>query len=281
VEVPSGVRLDLGGGETMMMGLVVAAALVGQLVPKTTEVAELREQAEAAPRTYQLRTYFTAPGKLPVLMNRFATVNVPIFKRLGIRLEGAWVPLEPDEAGDRLVYLVSFQNRADADAAWVGFNNNPEWIQAAAAEKAEHGTVVERTEFLYLQPTDYSPKEEVVRAETEKPGHVYEMRIYTASPGKLEALNARFREHTLGLFARHGMTNVLYTEPLAGQPGAGSTLLYWMAYPDRESAAEAWKGFQADPEWQKVRDASQADGVKLAAGVKSLFLKPAIFSPMK
>jgi hypothetical protein len=265
----------------MMTGLVLSLALVGQLVPKTTENAALREQAAETVRTYQLRTYYTAPGKLPVLLNRFATVNVPLYEKLGIRLEGAWVPLEPDDAGDRLVYLVSFLNRADADAAWVGFNNNQTWIQAAAEEKAAHGTVVERSEFLYLQPTNYTPKPQAVAAQTGRPGHVYEMRIYTASPGKLEALNTRFKNHTLGLFTRHGMTNVLYAEPLPGQPGAGDTLIYFLAYPDRDRATEAWKAFQADPEWQKVRNDSQADGVKLAAGVKSIFLKPAIFSPMK
>jgi hypothetical protein len=33
----------------------------------------------------------------------------------------------------------------------------------------------------------------------------FEMRTYIANPGKLDALNARFRDHTCKLFAKHGM----------------------------------------------------------------------------
>src|SRR5260370_32550459 len=40
-----------------------------------------------------------------------------------------------------------------------------------------------------------SPKHEVPSAERKQ--QVFELRVYTAAPGKLESLNKRFREHTL------------------------------------------------------------------------------------
>ena len=42
---------------------------------------------------------------------------------------------------------------------------------------------------------------------------VFEIRTYTTAPGKLQDLHRRFREHTLKLFERHGMTNIAYWTP--------------------------------------------------------------------
>lgn len=240
--------------------------------------APIFAQAPTPGRLYQIRTYTTAPGKLDVLLERFKTHNLPIFERVGIQLEGAWTPLDPAKDGEKLVYLVSFPSREDADKAWVGFSNDPEWIKVFAEEKQTHGQVVTRADTLYLASTDYSPALASVPAAT---GRVYELRTYTASPGKLPNLNARFRDHTLGLFQAHGMTNVLYTEPISGEKGAGETLVYFLAFPSKQAADTSWQAFRDDPEWQKVAAASQPDGVKLAAQVQSLYLKPTDFSPLK
>src|SRR2546421_2084438 len=42
---------------------------------------------------------------------------------------------------------------------------------------------------------------------------VYELRTYTALPGRLPALNKRFAEHTLKLLEKHGMRNEMYFIP--------------------------------------------------------------------
>lgn len=225
---------------------------------------------------YELRTYTTAPEKLAVLVERFGKHNLPLFEKHGIKLVGAWTPEKPDDRGDRLVYLVWFPSRQAAESAWRAFSADPQWQAIFGKEKEEHGTVVTKVERVFLAPTDYSPT----------PGgldgaHLYELRTYTASPGKLDALNRRFREHTLGLFSKHGMTNVVYMVPTDEDQGAEDTLVYFLAHADRASADASWKGFRDDPEWQKVREASEADGTRLAAKVESVYLKPTAFSPLK
>jgi hypothetical protein len=109
---------------------------------------------------------------------------------------------------------------------------------------------------------------------------VYEMRTYTAPDGKLEALKTRFRDHTVRLFERHGITNIGYWTP-ADAPLSANTLVYIIAHDSREAAKKNWAAFNADPEWQKARTASMVDGQSLTTKVESVFLNPVDFSKLK
>ena len=108
---------------------------------------------------------------------------------------------------------------------------------------------------------------------------VFEIRTYTAPEGKLEALHARFRDHTLRIFQKHGMTSIGYFKP-QDAPLSQNTLIYVLAHPSRDAAAKAWAAFQADPEWQKVSAESQVNG-RIVTKVESIFVDPADYSPMK
>jgi hypothetical protein len=108
---------------------------------------------------------------------------------------------------------------------------------------------------------------------------LFELRTYTAAPGKLEALHARFRDHTMRLFEKHGMKNVVYLSPTDEQH-AGNTLVYLISHASREAADKSWAAFRADPEWQKVRSESEKDG-KLVEKVDSQYLTPTDYSPLK
>ncbi len=81
----------------------------------------------------------------------------------------------------------------------------------------------------------------------------------------------------MGLFEKHGMKNVAYWTPL-DDPLKGKTLIYVLAHPSREAATSNWKAFGDDPEWQKVRDASEVNG-KLVDRVDSTFMVLTDFSP--
>ena len=104
----------------------------------------------------------------------------------------------------------------------------------------------------------------------------FELRTYTTEPGKLEALNARFRDHTTALFDKHDMTNVGYWIPV-DRP---NTLIYLLAHESREAAAQSWQGFRDDPDWQSAYQASRVDG-PLVANVESVFLGATDYSNMK
>ena len=114
-------------------------------------------------------------------------------------------------------------------------------------------------------------------AEAEDAGTVFELRVYHTVEGRLPALMARFRDHTVALFTRHGMTSVAYWTP-TDDPLKGRTLFYILKFPSREEAAKRWKAFQDDPEWVKVKAESEASG-KIVEKIDSTFLEMTDFSP--
>jgi hypothetical protein len=112
-----------------------------------------------------------------------------------------------------------------------------------------------------------------------KPARVFEIRTYYTFPGRLPALHKRFREHTLKIFEKHGMTNVGYWVP-QDSPAHENTLTYIISHASREQAKVNWAAFIADPEWKKVADASQVDG-KIVEKIDSVFVDATDYSPIK
>jgi hypothetical protein len=106
---------------------------------------------------------------------------------------------------------------------------------------------------------------------------VYELRVYHAAEGKLDDLLRRFREHTMALFEKHGIKNIAYWLP-TDDPLKGKTLFYIIAHPSREAATANWKSFGDDPEWKRVKEASEVNG-KLTDKIDSTFLTLTDFSP--
>jgi NIPSNAP len=106
---------------------------------------------------------------------------------------------------------------------------------------------------------------------------VYELRVYHAAPGKLADLLARFRDHTVKIFDRHGLKSLAYWTP-TDEPEKSNTLIYILRHPSREAATANWKSFGDDPEWKSVRDKSEENG-KLTTGVDSTYMAMTDFSP--
>ena len=116
-------------------------------------------------------------------------------------------------------------------------------------------------------------------ASAQEHGRVFELRTYTCFEGKLPDLLTRFRDHTMQIFEKHGMTSIAYWVP-QDAPLSQNTLIYVLAHPSREAAKKNWAAFIGDPEWQKVQKESEANG-KLVSNVVSVFMDPADFSPIK
>ena len=117
-------------------------------------------------------------------------------------------------------------------------------------------------------------------AQEKKDQRVFELRTYTAAEGKLDALNARFRDHTNKLFAKHGMEIIGFWTPTEEKQGAKNTLIYILASPSRDAREASWKAFNGDPDWQAARKESEKNG-KLVDKVESVYMKPTDYSPMK
>jgi len=106
---------------------------------------------------------------------------------------------------------------------------------------------------------------------------VYELRTYTAAPGKMAELQKRFRDHTIQIFEKHGMKNIGYWVP-TDEP---DTLIYILAHKSREAANKSWAEFMADPEWQRVRKESEKNGSLLTKRPARVYMTPTDFSPLK
>ena len=111
-----------------------------------------------------------------------------------------------------------------------------------------------------------------------KDSRCFELRTYYAAPGKLEALNARFRDHTCALFKKHGMEIVGFWIPT--EKGADNTLIYILAHKSREDAKKSWAAFAKDPDWKKAQAESEANG-KLVDKAESVFMSATDYSPVK
>lgn len=240
--------------------------------------ATFAQAAEPDTRVYELRTYTAHPGKNDAVIARFRDHTVKLFEKQGMVNIGYWVPTEAaDGAGEKLIYLLEHKSREAATASWKAFGADAEWKAARDASEA-NGKIVAKVDAVFLATTDFSP---AVKADIGKGApRLFELRTYTAPEGKLDALDARFREHTLKLFAKHGMTNLGYFHPVDANKGAGRTLTYFLAHANRAAADASWKAFRADPEWIKAKTASEANG-SLTVEVKSVFLAPVDFSATK
>lgn len=108
---------------------------------------------------------------------------------------------------------------------------------------------------------------------------VFELRTYTCNEGKLDTLKARFRDHTIEIFKRHGMESIGYWIPQGER--SKDTLIYIIAHASREQAAKNWREFAADPEWKKVAADSEKNGKILAKPPESVYMDPADFSQIK
>jgi hypothetical protein len=228
-------------------------------------------------RVYEMRVYYAAPGKLDALNTRFKNHTAKLFDKHGMTNVGYFVPV--DNKDNKLVYFLAYPSKAARDKAWGTFQQDPDWKQARA-DSEKDGKLLTKVETRFLTATDYSP----ALHPDGKGEHTYELRTYTASKGNRAALDARFRDHTMKLFEKHGMTNVVYWHPLAGEKGADDTLVYLLAHKSPDAAKASFDAFRQDPAWVAARKASEekaGGSLTVEKGVVSEFLKPMDYSPLK
>lgn len=107
---------------------------------------------------------------------------------------------------------------------------------------------------------------------------IIELRIYHCVPGRLNALNDRFTNTTLGLWKKYGIEQVGFWTTLVGPDNQALTyMLKWDSLAERETK---WNGFQADPEWQAKRALSEADGA-IVDRIENQLLAPTAYSALR
>jgi len=234
--------------------------------------------AQKDTRCYELRVYYAAPGKLEELNTRFRDHTCKLFEKHGIVNLGYWTPIDNPE--NKLIYILAYPSREARETSWKKFMADPDWQSAYKASEV-NGKLVTKVESTFLAATDYSPE---IKPMAKGEPRVFELRTYNATPGKLDDLNSRFRDHTVKLFEQHGMTNFGYWTPMDKAQGADNTLIYILAHKSKEAAAASFKAFAQDPAWVAARKASEdkaGGSLTVKDGVKSVFMVATDYSPAK
>ncbi|MEK7677922.1 MAG: NIPSNAP family protein [Verrucomicrobiota bacterium] len=259
---------------TTLLTLTMAAGTLSILAADPPAASPKPKDA----RCYEMRTYDASPGKLEDLNARFRNHTIKLFEKHGMVNVGYWVPVNnPD---NQLIYILAYPSREAREASWKAFFADPDW-QAAQKASEVNGRLVAKVDSTLLTATDYSP---VIASVSAPEPRVFELRTYLTPPGRLDALNARFRDHTVALFQKHGIINIGYWTKMQDQKEADTTLIYILAHKSREAAAASFKAFGADPDWIAARKASEEKaGGSLTApnGVKSVFMTATDYSAIK
>jgi hypothetical protein len=227
----------------------------------------------AEPRLYELQKFQAAPEKIDALHARLRDLQIPLLERYGIKTAGVFTPA--GENPDRLVYvLVSADSLEDLIKGWVDFRNDPEWKKALAEDAIVTQATRQTMRTAYWSPP-FTPEK---AAEP----RVFELRTYTCPDrSKQVALCRRFRDHTMKLFEKYGMVNLIYWEP----EDDNRMLVYLLAHRSEAAAKESFAAFRADPDWLAAKKASEeAAGGSLTEkenGVVSQFLEATDYSPLK
>lgn len=256
-----------------MPRFIVARALGFLLVMNSLSTA-----AEPDNRLYEMRIYSAAEGKLDDLHARFRDHTTKFFEKHGITNIGYWTPI--DNKDRQIIYVLAYPSREAREQSWKSFAADPEWMDAKQASEV-NGKLVDQVFSQFLQMTDYSPD---VQLDTSG-NRTFELRTYTTTPGNLDALHARFRDHTVKLFEKHGMTNVIYWTLTANQPAADKTLIYILAHDSQDAAKASFAAFRSDPVWIAARTASEAKAggslTEAQDGVLSQFMTATDYSPIR
>lgn len=232
---------------------------------------------------YELRIYTCHDGKLDALQKRFRDHTCKLFEKHGMKNIGYWVPVDEDNGSKTtLIYVLEHASREAAKESFKAFGTDPEW-QAVRKASEEGGKILAKApESIFMIPTNYSP---ALKIEKSGKPRVFEMRTYTTPPNKLDALHARFRDHTMKLFSKHGMSHLAYWTPIDADKGAGTKLIYILAHDSKQAGLASFGAFRADPEWIQAKAASEKDGSLTiephSEGVKSVYMKAADFSPIQ
>ncbi len=117
---------------------------------------EKKEDKKVDTRVFEMRTYYAEPGKMKALHARFRDHTNKLFVKHGMTIIGFWVPIDPTQAEEKMVYILAYPSKEAAEKSWKAFGNDPEWKTAKDASEKD-GKLVKKVDSIFLNPTDYSP----------------------------------------------------------------------------------------------------------------------------
>jgi hypothetical protein len=229
----------------------------------------------AAPPYHELRIYTVTSNKLDGVLERFRDTVEPVRRKHGIKTAGYWSATGITNGG-MFVYLMAATSKEELQKLEQEFGADPEFKAGYAASNAKHGKTVDKIAVLPLTVAATAKLDFI----TSKTPRVFELRIYSVLPGKLDAFCKRWRDFAVPIYQRHGLHSVGWW--VAEKPDAeGNDQFVCLLAAGSSAAIQKSIGeFHQDAEWQRVMRETEATG-KLRSGVTVYQLVPADFSSLK
>lgn len=256
-------------------------ALAGSLVP-TVSAAQPEQRTADEPDMvqYDFTTLIAKPGKLDAVHDWLRAHQEDVFAKHGATNIAYLVPAGPNP-DNKILAIHRYPSMPALLRASRDIKADPLWKPMDTAENTPD-LLLEEASLLRLTTTDYSP--DFTPTKSPEP-RIFELRTYTCpSPEKLFYLHDRFRKHTMKLFTKHGMENLIYWHPMDGELW-DVQLVYLLAHGSEAAAKESFANFRADPDWIAAKKASEEKaGGSLTnpdKGVVSEFFLPTDYSPLR
>ena len=131
---------------------IILAMLTGWLAISASASNSSAAEKEKT-QFFEMRTYTTAEGKLPLLHARFRDHTNKLFVKHGMKLVGYWTPVDKNNT---LVYILAYPSKEARNKSWKAFINDPDWKKAFKASRKD-GPIVTKVVSMFIKPTDYSP----------------------------------------------------------------------------------------------------------------------------
>lgn len=234
--------------------------------------APAAEPATAA--YYELRIYDVTPNKLDGVLERFRNTVEPVRRKHGINTLGYWTAGTTN--GDKFIYLITTASKDELKQQEREFGADPQFKEGYADSNAKHSNTVDRIVTLPLA-VDSTARFDFSTGKTPR---VFDLRIYSIVPGKLDAFRNRWRDFAVPIYERHGLHGVGWWTAEKPDAEGHDQFVCLLAGESVEAVQKSIAAFHQDSEWQRVEKETEANG-KLRSQVTTYKLTPADFSLLK
>lgn len=223
----------------------------------------------------ELRLYTVTSNKMEGVLERFRDTVEPVRRRLGIITVGYWTAPGTTNGGT-FAYLMGASSKEQLRQQEKAFGEDADFKKGYAASNAKHGKTVEKIVSLPLN-ADATAKFDFAAGKTPR---VFDLRIYSVLPGKLDAFRNRWRDHAVPIYERHGLHSLGWWVSDRQDADGHEQFVCLLAGGSLAAIQESITTFHQDAEWQRVEKETEANG-KLRSGVAAYKLFPADFSALK
>jgi hypothetical protein len=256
--------------ETMKPHRLLSALVAGWSLVLIIQASDL-----PAPAFHELRLYTVTSNKMDGVLERFRETVEPVRRKHGIDTLGYWSAPGTTNGGV-FVYLMAAPSKETLQEREKEFGADPDFQQGYAESNRKHGKTVDQIVTLPLG-VDTTAKFDFLAA---KAPRVFDLRIYSMLPGKLDAFRDRWRDHAVPIYERHGLHSIGWWIADTKDAEGHDQFVCLLASESAEAIQKSIAAFHADPEWQRVEKETEAHG-QLRAGVSAFKLTPTDFSPLK